>query len=101
MFGSRIKKTAEKSAVFSIGQGRNRTGDTWIFSPLLYQLSYLPEERNSDAIAGGNCSAGGGLFKQSWVSYCGGSMRIVCVVPSGRSTTSTIASFGRSLRKVL
>jgi hypothetical protein len=21
--------------------GRNRTGDTWIFSPLLYQLSYL------------------------------------------------------------
>ena len=24
------------------GQGRNRTGDTWIFSPLLYQLSYLP-----------------------------------------------------------
>jgi hypothetical protein len=29
------------------GQSRNRTGDTWIFSPLLYQLSYLPEvERN-------------------------------------------------------
>jgi hypothetical protein len=25
------------------GQSRNRTGDTWIFSPLLYQLSYLPE----------------------------------------------------------
>ena len=23
------------------GQGRDRTGDTWIFSPLLYQLSYL------------------------------------------------------------
>jgi hypothetical protein len=23
------------------GQGRNRTGDTRIFSPLLYQLSYL------------------------------------------------------------
>src|SRR5881227_3200016 len=22
------------------GWGRNRTGDTWIFSPLLYQLSY-------------------------------------------------------------
>ena len=22
------------------GSGRNRTGDTWIFSPLLYQLSY-------------------------------------------------------------
>src|SRR5687768_10275751 len=24
------------------GQSRNRTGDTWIFNPLLYQLSYLP-----------------------------------------------------------
>ncbi len=23
------------------GQGRNRTVDTWIFSPVLYQLSYL------------------------------------------------------------
>ena len=23
------------------GQSRDRTGDTWIFSPLLYQLSYL------------------------------------------------------------
>ena len=22
------------------GSGRNRTSDTWIFSPLLYQLSY-------------------------------------------------------------
>ena len=27
--------------VFSGGQGRNRTTDTRIFSPLLYQLSYL------------------------------------------------------------
>jgi hypothetical protein len=26
---------------FSGGQGRNRTTDTRIFSPLLYQLSYL------------------------------------------------------------
>ena len=25
----------------SNGRGRNRTGDTRIFSPLLYQLSYL------------------------------------------------------------
>ena len=24
------------------GQGRNWTADTWIFSPLLYRLSYLP-----------------------------------------------------------
>jgi hypothetical protein len=29
------------SGVFN-GQSRDRTGDTWIFSPLLYQLSYLP-----------------------------------------------------------
>ena len=27
----------------SSGQGRNRTADTRIFSPLLYQLSYLAE----------------------------------------------------------
>ncbi len=27
---------------FSGGQGQNRTVDTWIFSPLLYRLSYLP-----------------------------------------------------------
>jgi hypothetical protein len=26
---------------FSGAQTRNRTKDTWIFSPLLYQLSYL------------------------------------------------------------
>lgn len=25
------------------GQGRDRTADTWIFSPLLYQLSYLTQ----------------------------------------------------------
>ena len=28
------------------GQGRNRTADTRIFSPLLYHLSYLAEARN-------------------------------------------------------
>ena len=36
------------------GQGRNRTGDTRIFSPLLYQLSYLSEGRawaRSDAFS--------------------------------------------------
>ena len=27
--------------IYQNGQGRNRTGDTRIFSPLLYQLSYL------------------------------------------------------------
>jgi len=29
------------SACVTSGQGRNRTADTRIFSPLLYQLSYL------------------------------------------------------------
>ena len=31
--------------VLSGGQGRNRTNDTRIFSPLLYQLSYLAGSR--------------------------------------------------------
>ena len=26
--------------LFSRGAGKNRTADTWIFSPLLYHLSY-------------------------------------------------------------
>ena len=30
-----------RSARKSGAQSRNRTSDTWIFSPLLYQLSYL------------------------------------------------------------
>ena len=30
-----------KVVTLSSGQGRNRTADTRIFSPLLYQLSYL------------------------------------------------------------
>jgi hypothetical protein len=33
------------------GQSRNRTGDTWIFSPLLYQLSYLPRVQAADCMA--------------------------------------------------
>ena len=33
------------------GQGRNRTGDTWIFSPLLYQLSYLSGRSERDCTA--------------------------------------------------
>ncbi len=33
---------------FRSGQGRDRTGDTWIFSPLLYQLSYLTDRRATD-----------------------------------------------------
>ena len=30
------------------GQGRNRTADTRIFSPLLYQLSYLASKNESE-----------------------------------------------------
>ena len=42
------------------GEGRNRTGDTWIFSPLLYRLSYLarsgryPEDTSRWAMQGSN-----------------------------------------------
>ena len=38
------QKSASEDALFCNvygGQGRNRTADTRIFSPLLYQLSYL------------------------------------------------------------
>jgi hypothetical protein len=34
------KKTPLKSGVLIIATDQNRTDDTWIFSPLLYQLSY-------------------------------------------------------------
>ena len=34
----------DQSSTYWPGQGRNRTTDTRIFSPLLYQLSYLAEE---------------------------------------------------------
>src|SRR5437773_744288 len=37
------------------GQGRNRTGDTWIFSPLLYQLSYLPGAQQGGDFRPGGC----------------------------------------------
>ena len=33
-----------ESRLYSGGQGRNRTTDTRIFNPLLYQLSYLAKE---------------------------------------------------------
>lgn len=35
------RKVTQKREAKSSGQGRGRTADTWIFSPLLYQLSYL------------------------------------------------------------
>ena len=37
---ARLEKMPVKSGIYG-GQGRNRTTDTRIFSPLLYQLSYL------------------------------------------------------------
>ena len=33
-------------------EGQNRTGDTWFFRPLLYQLSYLGGDAHSSEIAG-------------------------------------------------
>ena len=36
-----VPKTAWATFMFIGGQGRNRTTDTRIFSPLLYRLSYL------------------------------------------------------------
>ncbi len=39
--GRRYDKAPSRGFVESGGQGRNRTTDTRIFSPLLYQLSYL------------------------------------------------------------
>ena len=36
-----LEKNHLGKSVLSGGQGRNRTTDTRIFSPLLYQLSYL------------------------------------------------------------
>ena len=44
------------------GQGQNRTADTRIFSPLLYQLSYLAEPTNlrSDGISLNRAARGNG-----------------------------------------
>ena len=36
-------KEPRTTGLFFYGQGRNRTADTRIFSPLLYHLSYLAE----------------------------------------------------------
>jgi hypothetical protein len=44
--GKQAKKNQPRTVGFLNfgGQGQNRTADTRIFSPLLYQLSYLAEE---------------------------------------------------------
>ncbi len=38
-----LRNTGKRLKNRNGGQGRNRTVDTGIFSPLLYQLSYLAE----------------------------------------------------------
>ena len=38
--GSAMKKSPAKPLC---AEGQNRTGDTWFYRPLLYQLSYLGE----------------------------------------------------------
>ena len=38
---TQAERKLSKNKEVSGGQGRNRTNDTRIFSPLLYQLSYL------------------------------------------------------------
>ncbi len=47
----RLKKDAKaKRRDLNGGQGRGRTADTRIFSPLLYQLSYLARKRASKVL---------------------------------------------------
>src|SRR5205807_9145988 len=38
-----LPKTCSRAGIFRNGETRNRTGDTTIFSRVLYQLSYLAE----------------------------------------------------------
>ena len=58
--GEKPNFTGEAQIVMSLGflsgQSRDRTGDTRIFSPVLYQLSYLPlrnQEESSYEVEGG------------------------------------------------
>ncbi len=39
-----VALSAQKGLICRYGEGRNRTGDTTIFSRVLYQLSYLADE---------------------------------------------------------
>jgi hypothetical protein len=52
MVRGRRPKTVANQKLGSGGQGRNRTIDTRIFSPLLYQLSYLATAVNPALTAG-------------------------------------------------
>ena len=49
-----------ESRLLTSGQSRDRTGDTRIFSPVLYQLSYLPwrvVNGRTLSVEGGDCQA--------------------------------------------
>src|SRR6266446_1550122 len=46
----------------SSGQGQNRTADTRIFSPLLYQLSYLAEPTAGEELSGRSGAVGVPMF---------------------------------------
>src|SRR5918994_1202227 len=48
------------------GQGQNRTADTRIFSPLLYRLSYLAKEFESEIL---RKSAGESSFRHALPSF--------------------------------
>jgi hypothetical protein len=48
-------------AVSKHGQGRNRTTDTTIFSRVLYQLSYLAENKNARPSGSGGRRVGSGV----------------------------------------
>ena len=39
--GGPVRTFFQKDSKAGSGQGQGRTADTWIFSPVLYQLSYL------------------------------------------------------------
>ena len=56
MFATRKALSVREPPASSNGQRRDRTADTRIFSPVLYQLSYLPwsmnvcEDNDGDAV---------------------------------------------------
>ena len=52
MVGRNSQSADSTSDSTSSGQGQNRTADTRIFSPLLYQLSYLAEIMQQKNLAG-------------------------------------------------
>ena len=54
-----------KGALCGSGQGRNRTADTRIFSPLLYQLSYLAAKPTRPKVVISRVDATCDLYRRS------------------------------------